>query len=388
MQHARLEMIGNITMSHRIDELTGLRCAAVMMVVIAHAQHMIVGGYGGFLSPLRLFANGDLGVVIFFVLSGFLITNLLQAEWNRTGSIDLLRFYTKRILRIWPAFYAYLIVAGVLALAGMIDIGFRQMAYAALHVWNYSEVLGLGPANAAHPAGAWYLGHFWTLALEEQFYWFWPPVLVFILARANTRLLPGLILIVPLIRMGSYVLMPALRGQLEMMFHTGIDPILIGCYAALNKDWIVEKLDALSNRSLTLTVLVLVLFFVFPVLENRLGGYWSASYGRTIEAGIAGLLIVSLTVKRRFWFASLLRTRVFVFVGNISFSLYLWQQLFTHADSPVALRFPFCIVQAIVVATLSYWLIEQPFLRLKDRLGKARIRGALKAAASPIEPMA
>ena len=375
-------------MSHRIDELTGLRCAAVMMVVIAHAQHSVVGGYGGFLSPLRLFANGDLGVVIFFVLSGFLITNLLHAEWSSTGSIDFVRFYTKRTLRIWPTFYVYLIVAGALAFAGMIDIGFRQMVYAALHVWNYSEVLGLGPANAIHPEGAWYLGHFWTLALEEQFYWFWPPLLVFILTRANTRILPALILIVPLIRMGSYVVMPALRGQLEMMFHTGIDPILVGCYVALNKNRIIEKLDALPNRSLILTVLVLVLFFVFPVLEARLGGYWIASYGRTIEAATAGLLIVSLTVRRRFWFADLLRTRVFVFVGNISFSLYLWQQLFTHADSPVALGFPLCIVEAIGVAALSYWLVEQPFLRLKDRLGAAQRSGIPEAGASPIEPVA
>lgn len=367
-------------MSNRIQELTGLRCIAVMMVVITHAEHMTSGGYTGYLAPLRALANGDLGVVIFFVLSGFLITGLLQAEWRARGTISLRMFYTRRVLRIWPAFYVYLFVVAGLAATGRIDVELRQTVYAALHVWNYSEVLGLGPANIAHPAGAWYLGHFWTLALEEQFYWFWPPVLLFVLRRNNRYIVPLLILFIPLVRIVSYFAIPRLRGQLEMMFHTGIDPMLVGCYIALNRDWLKQRLERLSSNSVIPTVLVALLLVAVPMAEVKAGGYWTATYGRTIESAIAGLVIAVICVKPDFWFSRLLRTRVFVFVGDISFSLYLWQQLFTYPTSPVAFGFPMCVVEALVAASLSYWLVELPFLRFKDRLGEMRRqRGSTQA---------
>ncbi|MGF6778081.1 acyltransferase family protein [Paraburkholderia sp. GAS334] len=361
-------------MTHRIQELTGLRCIAVMLVVISHAEHMVAGGYTGALSPLRLFANGGLGVLIFFVLSGFLITDLLQAEWKKTGKVRLMTFYARRALRIWPAFYTYLLVVCALVAAGVLDVSFRQVMFAAVHLWNYSELLGLGSTNLVHPDGVWYLGHFWTLALEEQFYWFWPPLLIVILRRKDTRLLLGLILFVPLVRIASYFAVPSLRGQVEMMLHTGLDPILIGCYVALNKERLATLLNSRSSSSLALTALILVLFFVIPVCESKAGGYWTATYGRTIESAIAGMIIGALAVKRDFWFARVLRLRGFVFIGTISFSLYLWQQLFFNLASPVTLRFPLCVLEAFAAATLSYWLIELPFLRLKDSLGKSKRR--------------
>lgn len=362
-------------MSHRIQELTGLRCVAVSLVVIGHAEHMLAGGYTGWLAPLKLFSSGGLGVLIFFVLSGFLITDLLEQEWNRSGTVRFMAFYARRALRIWPAFYTYLMVVSLLSVIGLIDVNVRQIGYAAFHLWNYSELLGLGPTNALHPDGVWYLGHFWTLALEEQFYWFWPPLLLFILRRRNTRLLAFLILFVPLVRMASYFAVPSLRPQTEMMLHTGIDPILIGCYVALNREKLTRMLEAWSgNSSLILTALIAVLFFAIPIAETKAGGYWTATYGRTIESALAGIMIFALTVKRDFWLAQILRTRPFVFVGTISFSLYLWQQLFFNMTSPVTFRFPFCVLEALAAATLSYALIERPFLKLKDNFSNASRR--------------
>jgi peptidoglycan/LPS O-acetylase OafA/YrhL len=373
-------------MSHRIQELTGLRCVAVALVVIGHAEHMATGGYTGWLAPLKLFSSAGLGVLIFFVLSGFLITDLLEGEWKRSGSVRFMAFYARRALRIWPAFYTYLVVVSLLSVVGLIDVNARQIGYAAFHLWNYSEVLGLGPTNALHPDGVWYLGHFWTLALEEQFYWFWPPLLLFILRRKDTRLLAGLILLVPLVRMGSYFAVPSLRPQTEMMLHTGIDPILIGCYVALNRERLTRLLDAWAGHSsLMLSVLLAVLFLVIPIAENKAGGYWTATYGRTIESALAGILILALTVKRDFWFAQILRTRLFVFLGTISFSLYLWQQLFFNMSSPVGFRFPLCVLGALAAATLSYGLIERPFLKLKDNFSSASRRRKQEAVAAAPE---
>src|SRR5260370_21720049 len=189
-------------MKHRVQEFTGLRAVAVAMVVAGHAQRTLAGGYTGVLAPLRLFSDGRLGVLIFFVLSGFLITTILQAELKSTGAIRLVPFYVKRAVRIWPAFYTYIAVIVVLSSAGWIDVDCHQVAYAALHIWNYSELLGMSADNALHPDGAWYLGHFWTLALEEQFYWLWPLLLFYIWRRNSQRVLVVLIFLVPLIRVG------------------------------------------------------------------------------------------------------------------------------------------------------------------------------------------
>ncbi|VTU18598.1 O-acetyltransferase OatA [Variovorax sp. PBL-E5] len=341
-----------------------------MMVVFAHASATVAGGYTGWLQPLNFFTNGGLGVQIFFVLSGFLITNILNSEWKATQKIDLVRFYLRRTLRIWPAFYVFLVVLAFLTYRQVIDIAYEQFAFAALHVWNYSEALGLGPINAAHGDGTWYLGHFWTLALEEQFYWFWPPLLIFLLRRRSERLLVLLILSIPLIRIASYFLVPSLRGQLLMMLHTGVDSILIGCYTALNQERIKTFLESKKYSSALVTASFIALIFLIPELGARLGGAWSVTYGATVTASIVALIIMAVTTMKQFWLSRILRTRVFVFVGTISYSLYLWQQLFLFKQSPLAFAFPFNIVQAFAAATLSYWLIETPLLKIKDGLKK------------------
>ena len=355
-------------MKHRVQELTGLRAIAVTMVVVGHAQRLLAGGYTGLLRPLRLVSDGRLGVLVFFVLSGFLITSILQAELKSTGRIRLFPFYVKRALRIWPAFYTYLATIVVLSMMGWTDVDRRQVMVAALHLWNYSGLGGMSADNALHADGAWYLGHFWTLALEEQFYWLWPPLLFYIWRRDSQRVLLFLIFVVPLIRVGTYFAAPQLRGQLSMMFHTGIDPILIGCFVALNKDRLDAWVRSWPGGTLVPTVMVLVLFVLMPIAESRLGGFWSATYGTTLEAALVGLVIVVLYFQSDFWCSRLLRTPPFVFIGTISFSLYLWQQLFANANLPIVHAFPLGILEAVAVATASYYFIEAPFLRLKDRV--------------------
>ena len=117
-------------MSGRISEITGLRCLAVMMVVLGHAMHSLEGGYSGWLYPLSFFSNGSQGVLIFFVLSGFLITTILQAEFKKHGRIDLLDFYARRSIRIWPAFYFYILVIYILSISGFLKVGPQQFAAA------------------------------------------------------------------------------------------------------------------------------------------------------------------------------------------------------------------------------------------------------------------
>jgi peptidoglycan/LPS O-acetylase OafA/YrhL len=373
-------------MENRVEALTGLRAVAVTLVVLGHAEHTLAGGYAHGLAPLRLFADGRLGVLLFFVLSGFLITRQLDDELTHTRRLRLGRFYAKRALRIWPAFYAYLAAIAALACGGWLDVTPHQLACAALHLWNYAGLAGLAADNLRHPDGAWYLGHFWTLALEEQFYWLWPLLLGWLHRRRGLRALVALIVVVPLVRAATYVAAPALRGQLGMMLHTGVDPILVGCWIALNRDRLDAWCRAWPRDSRAPTALALVLLVAMPVVEARLGGFWSATYGVTVEAALAGLLIVVLIARPSFWFARLLRTRAFGYVGTLSFSLYLWQQLFSHPDGPLALPFPLGIAAAFAAAALSHACIETPFLRIKDRLSRPTASHAGAAAPDSLGP--
>lgn len=352
-------------MSNRIEEITGLRCFAVMMVVLAHAQQTVVGGYAGWLSPLKIFANGSQGVLLFFVLSGFLITGLLSKEFASSGRIGFLAFYRRRMLRIWPASYFYILVLVALTLAGLIKVDWREFVAAAAHIWNYAQLLGIEAPEGSQ--GAWYLGHFWTLALEEQFYWVWPPILIYILRKRDDRLLLVLIAATPLIRVFFYFVAPNLRGQLTMMLHTGLDPMLIGCYMALRQKQLAAALTGFRYRQAFLTLAVVAFVLITPFIASSLRGMWNVTYGRTVDSLLAAVIILGVVHVKDFWLARLCRLSVAVFIGTISYSLYLWQQIFLGDSFIFSLAFPFNIVQAFAAACFSCFLIERPFLRMKDR---------------------
>lgn len=148
----------------RIPSLDGLRAISIVMVLVAHAS-------GTRLFPVpasagNLLGLGEFGVHVFFVISGFLITGLLLDELARTNRVDLRRFYLRRALRIFPPYYTYLAVVFLLALAGALQLAPRDMAHGLTYTSNY------------YPARSWFLGHTWSLSVEEQFYLLWPAVLM------------------------------------------------------------------------------------------------------------------------------------------------------------------------------------------------------------------
>jgi peptidoglycan/LPS O-acetylase OafA/YrhL len=203
------------------------------------------------------------------------------------------------------------------------------------------------------------------------------------MARSKSwRFLPGLIMFIPIVRMVSYVLFPAYRQALGMMLHTGVDAILIGCYAALKQEKIKQFLDSPKVTATLVNIVTFIFFIIIPFIASRAGGYWAATYGRTIEAALAALLILTIIHKENFWLSKILRMKFFVSIGTVSFSLYLWQQVFNGVGSPIGLMYPFNIVQAIAAAYLSYWIIETPFLRINEKMKKkkaAAIRLAIPA---------
>nr|WP_165419891.1 acyltransferase family protein [Edaphobacter modestus] len=126
---------------------------------------------------------------IFFVISGYLITGILVKEISASGTVDLRRFYWRRIWLLMPAFYVYLFVLFAMTLLGLLPLRGRDFASSALYIMNYYP--GGGP---------WSVGHFWSLAVEEQFYFVWPVSIFFFGIAQSRKALYWIILAAPLPR--------------------------------------------------------------------------------------------------------------------------------------------------------------------------------------------
>src|SRR6185503_16392845 len=158
------------SVDRRVPSLDGLRAISIALVVFCH-----MAGTRGF--PISEAAGNilpfaALGVRVFFVISGFLITKLLLAEWSRTGGIDLSRFYLRRTLRIMPPYYVLLVAVAMAASVDLIRLAPGDLAHAATYTSNYA------------PDRSWWIGHTWSLSVEEQFYLLWPAVLLLAGRRA------------------------------------------------------------------------------------------------------------------------------------------------------------------------------------------------------------
>ncbi|ACB76035.1 acyltransferase family protein [Opitutus terrae] len=347
-------------MKSRIDTLDGLRGIAILLVLAGHTVANLQP-LGWLETPwIRALANPGGGVRLFFVLSGYLITHLLLQEQAATGSIGLLQFYRRRALRIWPAFYAYLLTLVLLALWFPTGLNVGTFTAAATFTWNYASFWAVPP-----PEGTWNLGHLWTLALEQQFYLLWPLALI-VFPRRALWIAVALVIWCPLARVGTYYLFPAQRGLLAMMFHTGIDSLMAGCAAALllqSAAW-RERLLRCGRLAGSAALWLLVLS---PLAALHVRGF-GVSAGFTLDAAAAALLIAWMHRAPPAWAQALLGRGPLRMLGLISYSLYLWQQLFLSPDGWLAQgRLLAPLLAALAAAVLSYRLVEKPLLGLKDR---------------------
>jgi peptidoglycan/LPS O-acetylase OafA/YrhL len=325
--------------------------------------------------PFWLYLDwGALGVQTFFVISGFLITHLLLKELDAAGTISLKRFYFRRALRIFPPFYVYLAVALVLTLAGLFTGELRAFLIASTYTSNY-----LG-------GGSELVGHTWSLSLEEQFYLLWPAALVYFGPQKSAKLAVWVILLSPVSRIVTYFLMPHHRALLNAMLHTGLDSIMFGCLLAIL--WRNARFNSFIQPLIRgpvaaiAAVFVLILGPVFP--EYRFQGAYSLVFGFTLNAICLSLILVYLVRMPNSLVGRLLNTPVLRHLGVISYSIYLWQQMFTGVNA--TRFFPWSLPAILACAELSYWLIERPSLRLRDRLETAfrwKEKNAIAIASAP-----
>lgn len=359
---------------HRIRNLDGIRGIAIALVLAGHSVARLSISSGGPNKWCEAFANPGAGVRLFFVLSGYLITSILIKEKARTGSVSLRNFYLRRILRIFPAFYVFLVLLAILNWRWELGVDNASLAAAGTFTWNYAALWH------QPPPGSWYVGHLWTLSLEQQFYLLWPATIATLGMRRSTIVAAGLIVWCPLARLATYALFPAQRGMTGMMFHTGIDSIMVGCAAALlvaQPQW-ASRLR--QHRRVLLLCSLIWLALVSPVASVLIRGF-GISAGFTGDAVAAAVLVACAHLAPPSWLSRVLGRGPLPFLGIISYSLYLWQQLYLGTAGPLG-RVPLtgALALGLVTALLSYLLVERPALRLKQGMRSAAAAGSPSAA--------
>ncbi len=344
--------------NERIGALDGWRGFAILLVLVDHAGEMAQSRWVH--AGTRL---GATGVGIFFALSGFLITTLLLGEKAKSGRIRLGRFYVRRVFRLLPAVLVFLGTLFCLRELNILPIPTVQLLAPLLLFRNY-----IGGDWGA----GWYTGHFWSLTVEEHFYLIWP--LLLLATRANLKWLAGIALSVAAWREVSlhYNLLagPWAPGRTDIR----IDSLLWGCILAVvfSRPELREKLRKALNAWVMLALLAI------DVAANVLHGqhYYSA-----FEPIVLGLLVVwpilyPASGLRRFLDLSALQA-----VGKISYSLYIWQQLwllFPGVPMPfhVLQSFPVNLLMSFVCAAACYFLVEKPFIELGRRVTSSPARTA------------
>lgn len=366
-----------VVVGSRLPSLDGWRAISILLVLGAHTMH--TAGFPPEQTGLfqRAF-DGHLGVRFFFVISGLLITWLMLAEEQRTGTVDLKNFYLRRALRILPVYLAFL---GVLALL-QIFTPFQQSSLA----WLGNLTFTTNYINDSHSSN-----HLWSLAVEEQFYLFWPAMFVYLRPQARWGLSAGILAAAVALAFFNRIAWShpftdssLVRGLFhEWSFFNNADSLAIGCATAfvmsrkpqVARSLVLKRPITVMLGGLLLVSLPALLHGVtfLPLLLQK--ACWALDFicGRTLQSlGFALLMLQSIHAPH--WgLYRLLNGVVLTQIGILSYSIYIWQQFFCTKPQVFGLpdawwiSYPLWIVPALLVAALSYYGLERPLLVLRHR---------------------
>ena len=334
-------------------ELDGFRGTAILLVVAGHFLEFHTTSRAAHEFALAI---AQLGVLLFFVLSGFLITGILHSEKKLTGGVDFRKFYTRRVLRLAPALLMFLFAVGVLVRLGLVtDVTSRE----------FLECLFYSRNIFGHSMS---LGHIWSLSLEEQFYLLWPLTFSLLAWKRGPAIIAWVC--------GGFMVWRGLAIALHLFsYDLGVfyvrpyfrfDSILIGALVAL---WLGSSETRLRRvRKLARECPSGVLWGAVGIWA-LIGEGTSRPLHITVSEILVAAALAQVVLMPDSWAGTILRHRGLRYLGTISYSVYLWQELFVTADSPtwgVLRQFPLAIVCPVAIAIASYHLVEKPILGLKD----------------------
>lgn len=316
------------------------------------------------------FRSGGTGVDVFFVLSGFLITTILITERGRTGAINFRNFYARRFLRLAPALILTcgLVAVGMTAFEGRFPG--TEIALSLSYTANW--------AIAFYDYHLTWLNHCWSLSVEEQFYMIWPLVIVALERMVSSSAMKVRLLVVGALSVAVYRATHVgvyTDNRINFGLDTRMDTLMVGSALAyyvhgLHGRKVSDALSKLLGRLLA-PVGLLGIFAVINIVTWY--SPWMGWIGYGLVSGAAMLVIADLVLSRHSLLARPLACGPMVFLGRISYGLYLYHLPVYYMvekvipDATLVVRMSFKVVISIGLATASYYLIERRFLRLKDR---------------------
>lgn len=357
--------------SIHLPGLNGLRAIAALSVLWGHIYLPSMGNWGMAGREFTLPVVSD-GVTLFFVISGFLITYLLLNEERKSRTVNIPKFYMRRILRIWPIYYVYMVLA--LTLTGLWGDG---------HVWWY--VFFTANIPFIFSLGIWPIAHYWSIGVEEQFYLFWPWLVR--LTKGKMRRLMTLALGVCLgwlaCKMASYLVWGT-TAVYRFFAVTRFDCMMLGAMGAIlyyKRNPLFMK--TFGNRWVGTVSLVALMFslpwaeYIPAPIRPQVLAVLSLA---TIMGQVSGRPVISL------------ENRLCDSVGKISYGIYVihplmiyfasqaWRQWAPEMNTLWSNVLIYCgmTIAVYVVAWLSYRYLESPFLRLKNRFAIVQSSSTMK----------
>ena len=349
----------------RIKHIDAWRFFAVSLVIVHHLVNYAFIDVIDTKMPgisWRVPGLGRLGVLIFFCISGFVICRGLMHEQEKTFSISLAAFYLRRALRIMPPLLIYLVTLAFLTQIGFIRVPWPALVSSASFLCNFSFITDC----------TWYAGHTWSLAYEEQFYLIFPLLFAAFASNARARA-GGISLMIGMLMLAAFS--AQISGNIFLASYlTNFIYILSGCACALYWDGLKVLLGRTSWR-LWLTVLLAIFLLsgtiALPVHAGEVVRIFVAP--PLICLAVLGTPVSNGLIKAIF------ESQALSYLGKISYTVYLWQQLFDgqYRIFPSWLT-PIFIVAVIVFAHFSYQLLERPLMRVASKLS-AKIKDGSRA---------
>lgn len=364
--------MADATHDRRIPSLDGLRAMCIIVVLIGHLEWCLHLRWPS--SVAALFHVGKFAVRTFLAISGFLITRPLLQELAKTGTISFRRYYIRRTLRVFPAYYCFLAVMLLMAAFGVVSVPRGDIAIAATYTTDY----------LTH---SWPIGHSWSLSVQEQFYVLWPLLLMGLGSRRGLWFAAALLVLAPISRavfLGS-------TSIPETRLDAYADSLAVGCLLAAVRDrmltwgWLHACMKTFWGF-----VGPVVIAIVIQWMDRRpnVVAPWVLNlFLFSVQNGMIVLIIHWSMLNAHLGIGRFLNSRTMTFLGAISYSIYLWQQPFLnpYVNSPFT-RFPLNLIGLAACALASYYVVELPSFALRRRL-EARVAPRTPGQPKPSLPV-
>jgi peptidoglycan/LPS O-acetylase OafA/YrhL len=345
--------VGKPRVGFNIPGLDGLRAISILLVMVSH-------------SGLQNLVPGVFGVTIFFFISGFLITSLLVAEYDRTKTVSIKRFYLRRILRLYPPLLTYIVAMSVVWVARGLCTDFTGLLGALFYFANY--LYAVWPQHVVV-----YGAHLWSLSVEEHFYLLFPLLFVMGIGRNKTALclLIAMALVIRIVETN----LGASDTYTSVATECRYDTILAGCVTALavNSPG-SDRFVHLVIHPLVVIVALCAILSAFVIRDQA----FRQTFRFTIQNIALVPLVLSVVYTRRYLAVkTILNWQPVKWIGVLSYSLYLWHYaLFDSskaqlADASEIVQYGVGWLLAFCVALLIYFLVERPMFKLRRLAGSA-----------------